>query len=76
MLHRRSLPKEVLSMQYSPNERAGMIEYRSDQEGAVLLQGRNPLHASLLNELYRSIANFDSPDPGPGLSYTDTNHKA
>jgi hypothetical protein len=75
MLYRRSLPKEVLSMQYSPNERAGMIEYRSDQERAVLLQGRNPFHASLLNELNWSVANFYSSDPGPGLSYSDTNHK-
>ena len=53
-----------------------MIEYRSDQEGAVLLQGRNSLHTSLLSELYRSVANFYSPDPGPGLSYPDSNHKA
>lgn len=63
-------------MQHSPNERAGMIEYRSDEEGAVLLQGRNPLHPSLLNELYRPAANFYSPESGSGLSYPDSNHKA
>ena len=76
MLYRRALPKVVLSMQHSPDERAGMIEYRSDKEGTVFLQGRDSFHASLLNELHRPLANLDSPYPGPGLSYPDPNHKA